>query len=356
MTGAITFILVILIIISFHEFAHFLFLKLWGVKVIRFSVGFGPVLIRKKIGETEYQLAAIPLGGYVLPLGHGLPEKEYGKYLEPNNPEKYFETKPAWQRMVIYLAGPLSNLLFAFVLYFILSAFIGSPNQTLTLSEVAKDSPAEQAGMRIGDTVEMINGTVIKTWEDMRINIQNSNGKPIKFQISRKNEKLELTVTPKESETPTGKRFLIGIAPTLEYVKMDSFSALKEATKDTAGGVMAFANFFKELFTGKTKRGDLGGVIMIYQVTAESAKYGWVAIIGLMIMLNLNLFVFNILPIPLLDGGQIYPALFEMITGIKPSPGFNKIWQKIGIVILGSLFLLAMYNDLERLFLTMFSK
>ncbi len=358
MTGMITFILMISIIIGFHESAHFLFMKLWGVKVIRFSIGFGPVLVRKKIADTEYQIAAIPLGGYVLPLSRDLP-KEYEQYRELNHPEKYFETKPAWQRMVIYLVGPLSNLLFAFVLYFILSAFIGIPNQTTTLAEVAKNFPAEQAGLKAGDIVEMIDGQKIENWEDAKTHIQKSGGAQIRIRISRNNKKMELTATPKEYETAEGKIFMIGVSPAVQYRTVDPFTALKESVKDTAGAVVAFAGFFKQLFSGKAKRNSMGGVIMIYQVTAESAKYGWVAIIGLMVMINLNLFVFNILPIPLLDGGQIYPALFEMITGIKPSKRFSLIWQNIGIALLGSLFLLATYNDLERLWpkiLAVFSK
>ncbi len=351
MSGLLTFVLIIIVIVGFHESAHFLFMKLWGVKVIRFSIGFGPVLFNKKIGETEYQFAVIPLGGYVLPLSRKMDNMDgYKEHAEADAPEKYFEAKPAWQRMVIYLVGPLSNLLFAFVLYFLLFTCIGLPNETTVLAEATADYPAAQAGVKAGDRIEFIDGKEMKKWSDIVSGIRKSAGKTMKIGVLRDKEKKEFIVTPKEEETKDGKIYRIGITPALEYLKMPPGRALKESAVDTYGATMAYANFFKEPFTGKAKRDSFGGPIMIYQITAESAKQGAMAIFGLMIMLNMSLFAFNILPIPLLDGGQIYPALFEMLTGIKMSARFEYYWQAAGMLILGSLFILATWNDLVRIF------
>ncbi len=347
--GMLAFVVIISIIIGFHEGAHLLFMKLFGVKALKFSIGFGPVLFKKKIGDTEYLLCAIPLGGYVLPLSRGLPE-EYAEYEEPNHPEKYFESKPAWQRMVIYLVGPLSNLLFAFVLYFLLFAAVGLPHRLATLEVVNKNSPADIAGLRAGDKILSVDGVPVSDWTIVTERIQKKNGGSVVFRVSRNSEIREFVVTPREESTDTEKRFLIGILPKVEYRRMGLVVSFKEATKVTIEALGMFWNFLKTLVTGGAKRDSFGGVIMIYQATSESADQGWLAMMGIVIMLNLNLFFFNILPIPLLDGGQIYPALFEMITGIRPSKRFLKVWMIIGIVLLLSLFLLGTYNDLSRIF------
>ena len=348
MNGAIAFVVVFSIIVGFHEGAHFLFMKWFGVKVIRFSIGFGPVLFRKKIGETEYQIGAIPLGGYVLPLSQNLPD-EFNEHKEPNHPEKYFESKPALQRMLIYLVGPLSNLLFAFLIYLALFATLGKFSGTTTLASVNKNSPAEIAGLKVGDVVRAIDGTAVSTWDEVRNHIQKMNGTPIRFSVARSGLNLDVVVTPREEDTESGKRFLIGILPEVKSTRLGITESISEAGKVTMTALGMFWDFFRKLVTGGAEKESVGGIIMIYQATSASANQGWLALLDLMIMLNLNLFFFNILPIPLLDGGQIYPALFESITGIKPSARFNQMWQYIGVVMLLSLFLLGTYNDLARL-------
>jgi len=350
MTGAIAFVVVFSIIVGFHEGAHFLFMKMFGVKVIRFSIGFGPVLFRRKIGETEYQIGAIPLGGYVLPLSMGLPA-EYDEHKEPNHPEKYFESKPALQRMIIYLVGPLSNLLFAFLIYLVLFATLGKFSGTTTLASVNKDSPADIAGLKVGDVVRSVDGAPVISWDEVRNYIQKKNEKPIRFSVSRSGKNLEVIITPREENTESGKRFLIGILPKVKATRLGISESAKEAIKVTGTALGMFWDFFRKLVTGGAKKDSVGGIIMIFQATSESARQGWLALLDLMIMLNLNLFFFNILPIPLLDGGQIYPALFEMVTGIKPGERFNRVWQYIGVVMLLSLFLLGTYNDIMRLIL-----
>lgn len=348
MIGAIAFVVVFSIIVGFHEGAHFLFMKWFGVKVIRFSIGFGPVLFSKKIGETEYRIGAIPLGGYVLPLSQNLPD-EFNEHKEPNHPEKYFESKPALQRMLIYLVGPLSNLLFAFLIYFALFATIGVFSGTTTLASVNKNSPAEIAGLKVGDVIQAVEGKQVSTWDEIRNLIQMTKGAPIHFRVVRSNEVLNVTVVPKEENTESGKRFLIGILPETKSTPLSLTESLKASVRVTGTALGMFWDFFRKLLSGGAEKKDVGGIIMIYQATSASAQQGWLALLDLMIMLNLNLFFFNILPIPLLDGGQIYPALLESITGIKPSPRFNVVWQYIGVAMLLSLFILGTYNDLARL-------
>lgn len=351
MTGLLTFVFVIIIIVGFHESAHFLFMKMWGVKVIRFSIGFGPILVTKKIGETDYQIAAIPLGGYVLPLSRRMEESsDYKMYLEPDHPEKYFESKPAWQRVVIYLAGPLSNLFFAFILYFFLFVAIGIPSPTTVIEGVAEKSPAESVGIRAGDKLEYVDDFKVIVWDDFVKLLKESDGRELKLGFLRGGEMLEFKVSPRKDISNGVTTYRIGVSCAMVYAKMGFSHALIEAYADTKGATLAYAGFFKELFTGKSNKESFGGPIMIYQITAESVKHGVAAVIGLMIMLNMSLFAFNLLPIPGLDGGQIYPILFEMFTGIKMSKTVEKYWQISGIFLLLLLFVFATWNDLSRLF------
>ncbi|MBI3046563.1 MAG: RIP metalloprotease RseP [Candidatus Harrisonbacteria bacterium] len=348
MLSVLAFAAVLAIVIGFHEMAHLTVAKLFGVKVIRFSLGFGPVIVKRKIGETEYVVSLLPLGGYVQPLSRDLLEEEQ----EPAHPEKYFESKPAWQRFLIFLAGPLSNLLLSCLLLIGLCYFVGVPvksSRDAVLGEVFEGSPAAEAGLKPKDKILAVNGEEISSWDSLVEKIRAGKGKAVKLKVERANEFLEISVLPKEQETPEGKKFLVGIAPELIYEKPGLVKAVRLGAIGTWKYTMIFADFFKKVLKLEAERTSVGGIIMIGQATHQAASRGLVALAELLIFLSLNLFVFNILPIPLLDGGQLYPALFEMATGIKPNKKFLYVWQLAGLVLLLAIFLLGFYNDLERL-------
>ncbi len=351
MKGLLAYVFVLVVIIGLHEFAHFLFCKIWGVKVIRFSIGLGPVLIGRKIGETEYQIAAIPLGGYVLPLSRKMDNMEgYEIHAEPDHPEKYFESKPPWQRVVIYLVGPLSNLLQAFVLCLGLTLLIGLPHPTNFVGALVVGYPAEQSGLKPGDRIDSVGGQPVSDWEDVVRGINSGGGKAVKILVLRDSEKKEFLMTPKAENAGGETIYRIGIKPAVGYNKVPPGLALKVSAVYTASTSKFYMGYFLKLFTGRVNMKGLSGPIGIYQVTDASAKQGWVAIIELMIMLNMSLFALNLLPIPGLDGGQIYPNLFEMLTGIKMSPKFEEVWRTLGVLMILSIFALAMWNDIARLF------
>ncbi len=347
MVSLLAFVAVLGLLIGFHEMAHLLVAKLFGVKVIRFSFGFGPILARFKIGETEYAISLLPIGGYVQPLSEDSPAADQ----EPDNPGRYFESKPAWQRFLIYLVGPLSNLLLAFLLICGLFCFVGSPKPTTTLDSVLKDSPAEQAGLKAGDKIIAINGEAVSSWEEITVKIQASKGAPVNLKVEREKELLSIAATPKLKETPQGKHWILGIAPKSVYEPQGPITSMKLGFNATLDILKIFADFFHQLFTGKISPKDsFGGPVTIYIEVGKAAKDGLVSLIWFSMLLSLNLFVMNILPIPLLDGGQIYPALFETLTGIKPGKRIMVLWQYLGIGILIFILLLGLHNDFLNLF------
>ena len=348
MLSALAFIAVLALLIGFHEMAHLVVAKLFGVKVIRFSLGFGPVMTKQKIGETEYVISLIPLGGYIQPLSEDSPMEDQ----EPNRPEKYYEAKPTWQRFLIFLAGPVANLLLAFVFLAGLFYFVGVPidySNSAVMGEVLEGSPAEKAGLKLKDKILAVNGEEISSWVSLVEKIRASKGETVKLKVERAKEILEISVTPKEQETPEGKKFFIGIAPELIYEKPGLIKAVKLGSVRTWEYTMIFADFFKKVLKLEAERNSVGGIIMIGQATYRATNQGIVALVELLIFLSMNLFVFNILSIPLLDGGHLYPILFEMFTGIKLGKKFFAVWQGIGIVLVLSIILLGFYNDLERI-------
>jgi regulator of sigma E protease len=195
-TTVISFVVVIGVLILIHELGHFLVARWSGVGVERFSIGFGPVLLRWRGKETEYCLSAIPMGGYVKMMGEENP-LEGGAAL-PYDPSKAFALKPLWVRFLIVFAGPGMNFVLAAVIFIIVLGTIGRPVWPPVVGRVA-DGPAAAAAIRTGDVIESINGRPVTYWEDVERAISNSGGKPLVLQVRRGNEARSITVTPKRT-------------------------------------------------------------------------------------------------------------------------------------------------------------
>ena len=194
MNTIVTFIVVLGVLIIVHEFGHFLFAKLFGVQVLKFSLGFGPKVFGKTIGETEYLLSAFPLGGYVKMLGENADEQDFAPELQ----KKAFSHKPVLQRLCIVLAGPLFNLLFSIVLFFGIYSVIGLPTvvDSTRVGKVSDKSPAMVAGIEPGDTILQISGRDTKVWADVLNSVKESSGQQLSILLQRGSEKVEIHVTP----------------------------------------------------------------------------------------------------------------------------------------------------------------
>ncbi|MDR2421910.1 MAG: RIP metalloprotease RseP [Deltaproteobacteria bacterium] len=450
----VSFIILLLILIFVHEFGHFIAAKLLGVRVEKFSLGFPPKAWSKKIGETEYQLAWLPLGGYVSLYG-----ETPGTEVPPELQERSFSHKPVWVRTVVVAAGPLFNVFFAIVALWLVN-FVGgaqhvapivgpidpdgpafraglmaedrvlaidrtpieyyddvlaqadlSQGRPLTLTVVRKgqtleatvvpepkewtdplgdvnhtwslgfkaltrpiidetvpDKPAALAGLKPGDLILSIDETPILDWSDLLAVLKKSDvvetqgdktvhqkPKPMRIQVDRGGVVLTLTVTPVlepiyEPNGQTGFAPFLGLKPRLEIIRrpLGFFGSFKEGLGETWLVSKLTVQTFIRLFQTKISLKVLGGPIMIAEVAGKKAREGLIDFIWVMALISVNLAIINLVPLPILDGGQIVFFLLEGLFRRPLSLKVREVCQWVGVTALAALMVLVFYNDIYR--------
>jgi len=349
--GTLIALIVFSFLIFFHELGHFLAARYFGVHVEVFSIGFGKRVLTKRIGETEWSLSLIPLGGYVRMKGQNDSDPKFVSYDDDS-----YNIKTPIEKIVISLAGPFANFLLAFLLYFAVSS-IGVPTPLSHIGSVVKESPAAQAGIEKNDIITRIDGQSIKYWKDIGKKIQQG-AYNHQLHILRDNKQINLTITPKLMETKnnfgeTKQRYLMGITP-----KMDAYESVSYGLNDGASfayeqtkhASLYIINSLKKLVSGLIPMENLGGVIGIVDTTSKVSHMGIVALLMFTALISVNLGVVNLLPIPALDGGHVMFHLYELIT---KKPASEEIMFKLTLLgwsILLSLMLLGFYNDINRFF------
>jgi len=347
--GILVALLVLSVLIFFHELGHFTAARFFGVQVDVFSIGFGKKLYSKMIGKTEWGISAIPLGGYVKMKGQDDTDPTKVSY----DKDSYTSKKP-WQRIIILLAGPFANFLMAFFLYLAIS-YMGVPKLLAYVGEVSKDSPAYQAGLQKEDRILQINGVNIKYWEEIGKQINAAKGK-ITLIIERDKHLKTVNITPKviDDKNLFGEKItrrIIGISPlpkqtTVVYGFLEGFNY---AWDETIRSSTLIFQSVQKLITGAVSTDKLGGIITIVDVTAQASSAGILALFFFTALISVNLGVLNLLPIPALDGGHIMFNLYEMIRGKAPSENVMYNITLVGWALLIGLMLLGLYNDINRL-------
>jgi len=348
----IPFVIVLGVLIFFHELGHFLLAKAFGVKVETFSLGFGPKLIRKKWGETEYAISLLPLGGYVKMLGEDPEEQE----IDPKEIERSFMHQSILKRIAIVAAGPIFNLLLAVPLFFVSNLFIGARIMTPEVGGVTPDSPAEKAGLRKGDLILEIDGKRVQTWDDVRKMIIDSREETLNVIIEREGERLSLKVEPevKRVKTLFGEekdQKVIGIISAQKFtsVEIGLWDAAKDSFQKTWEIIYLTIYTLIKLIERVLPLSSIGGPLMIGQMTGQIAQENWGYLLPFMAIISINLAILNLLPFPVLDGGMILIFLFEAIIRRPLSIKAREIIQKIGIGFLIFVMILVTWNDLMRI-------
>ena len=347
-------IIVLGVLIFFHELGHFLVARLLGVGVEKFSLGFGPKLVGKKIGITEYRISAIPLGGYVKMVGES-PDSE----LDPSDIPISFTHKHVFKRILIVAAGPLFNILLALIIFFGIFQISGLLILKPGIGDVNEGTPAYTAELKKDDLVVSIDGADISSWEDMANAIMASKGKTLAISVLRGDTILTKNVTPELKQfknifNEDVDRYVIGITASGEVFRKDLnfFQAFSESFIQTYQITALTIKGVVKLFQGTVSPKTLGGPIMIAQMAGQQAKEGAVNLIFFIALISINLAILNFLPIPVLDGGHLLFFFIEAVKGRPVSVKVREISQQAGIFVLILLMIYVFYNDIARVFLS----
>jgi regulator of sigma E protease len=351
-TSILSFIIVLGVLIFFHEFGHFLIARLFGVGVEKFSLGFGPRLIGKKVGITDYRISAIPLGGYVKMIGEE-PDAE----IDPQDIPLSFTHKHVAKRMLIVAAGPVFNIILAVFIFFGIFLISGSFVLKPSVGSVKQGAPAFSAGLEKGDLITAINESAINSWDEMAEIINASKGQKIQLTVRRGDSTRHFSLAPQQVTTKNifgedVQRYIVGITASGEtYSKeMNFFQAISESLIQTYRVTELMVVIIAKLIKGDISTDTLGGPIMIAQMAGDSAKAGIGSLISFIALISVNLAIINLLPIPVLDGGHLLFFSIEAIKGSPVSIKVREIAQQIGLFILILLMILVFYNDISRIF------
>jgi len=351
MLSILVFLFILGVLIIVHEFGHFIAARRAGVRVEKFYFGFGPELFKFKKGETEYGISLLPLGGFVKLAGDS-PEEYKGKDFE-------FLAKSPGRRFKIIFCGPLLNYVLGF-LFFWLIFFVGYPTFTTKVGGLLDGYGAKSAGLVVGDKIVAVDGGKVDSWEEMQKRIQlRQDASKVLLSIIRENREFNAEVMIKDSDaevmTQGGLRHLgiIGISPADEMitVKHGLFQSFVLGAKKTLDlSVITFKGLWW-LATGKiSMRDSMTGPLGIFYITSKAASLGIIAVLHLMAVLSISLAIFNVLPLPVLDGGHILFLAVEKIRGKPLGIRTEQIATRTGLVLIVCLALIVTYNDILRLF------
>lgn len=344
----IYFLAVLSALVLAHEFGHFITAKKLGVRVERFSLGFGPKLASMTKNDTEYCISAIPLGGYVKMSGD-----EPSDHLE-GKPYEYL-SRSVGDRFKIIFAGPLLNYILAFLIFSVIFMF-GSPTLTTEVGGLLKDYPAQSAGIIAGDKILSVDGKPVKFWEEMTAIIHNHVEGNIRISIERNGAVIEKDIVPivRKTKDIFGKEArvtLIGVSPSqkIEKVRYGFIRSLgMGANKLFALTALTYKALWSIITGSLSVKESMTGPIGIFVVTGQAAKLGLIYIFHLMGILSASLAIFNLLPFPVLDGGHILFLFIERLRGKPMSVKAQDMIANIGVALLILLTVFIFYSDIVK--------
>lgn len=349
---ALAVILVLGLLIFFHELGHFLAARTMGIGVVTFSMGMGPRIWGKKIGKTDYRLSLFPFGGYVASVGEYSPEVEERGFTA----KEAVYNRPPWQRIILAFSGPFFNIFLAFIIYWGITFSSGLAIPLPQIGTVLPDSAAAEAGLQPGDTVLQMDGVAIEDWGQIPTIIGAGEGKPVTLLVEREGKTWETTLTPL-MRTRTNlfgeeeKAWLLGIqnSGAVRYEPQGFFASAVEGVKQTWFVMDLTVTGIWKLITGSVSADNLGGPILIAQLVGSQAEMGIVPLLLLAALISVNLGLLNLLPVPILDGGLILFCLIEMVTRRPVSEKVQERAMQVGAFLLIALMVFATWNDIMRI-------
>ncbi|HEY3790844.1 MAG TPA: RIP metalloprotease RseP [Bradyrhizobium sp.] len=360
----VPFLFVLTIVVFFHELGHFLVARWAGVKVLTFSLGFGPELagFNDRHG-TRWKISAVPLGGYVKFFGDeseaSTPSAEALANMTEEERAGSFHHKKVGPRAAIVAAGPIANFILAIVIFAAMALYYGKPNSIPRVDALTPDSAAVAAGFKVGDVVVSIDGESIESFADMQRLVSTSAGSALKFRVKREGGIVDLTATPalKEVKDLFGNTHRIGQLG-IQYnarpedrktTPVGYFEAVKIGAEQAWFIVAGTFKFIGSLFAGAGSAGDVGGPLRIAQMSGQAASLGFQFVLQLCAALSVSIGLLNLFPVPLLDGGHLLFYGVEAVRGRPLSDRAQEMGFRIGLGLVLMLMVFATYNDILHL-------
>lgn len=341
------FLIVLGVLVIVHEFGHFAAARFLKIGVERFSIGFGPKLFSKSCAGTEFLVSAIPLGGYVKLAGD---ERAQCK----GTPEEFF-SHPVWHRVMVVIMGPVVNFIFAYLCFFFLFFVAGYPVYSNQIGSVMEGYPAVEAGFQPGDRVLAINNVPVANWAELQNAVMQSKGEPISFVIERDGQQQTIADIAPRMEVVTEKgqehRYpVVGIKPVPEFLKYGFGRSLIEAGNEIWKTVsMTMVALYRVVTGSMSAKDTLAGPIRIFEVIKDASALGFAYLVFIVAVISASLGLFNLFPIPVLDGGHILFLAIEAVRGRPLSPKLEENFTKAGFAVLMSLMVFVFYNDIAQM-------
>jgi regulator of sigma E protease len=360
----IPFLFVLSLVVFFHELGHFLIARLCGVRILVFSIGFGPELIGfYDRHRTRWKISAIPLGGYVKFFGDqdaaSTPDGAKLAAMNPSERAQSFMFQPVLKRAAIVVAGPMANFVLAIVIFAGIFMLYGKQTMSARVDSVQPDSAAAAAGFQAGDLVLAIDGNAIDNFADMQRIVSESAGDSLQITVERQGAHLVLKATPalKEVKDNFGNVHRIGIlgisrsmaAEDMKFQPVSPPQAVWMGVQETWFVVDRTLSYIGGVIVGREAADQLGGPIRIAQISGQVASIGFVALIHLAAVLSVSIGLLNLFPIPLLDGGHLLFYLIEAMRGRPLSERAQEVGFRIGLAIVLMLMIFATFNDIVHL-------
>ena len=360
----VPFLFVLTIVVFFHELGHFLMARWCGIKVLVFSIGFGPEIagFYDRYG-TRWKISAIPLGGYVKFFGDenaaSVPDQNAAAGMTEAEKKDSFQFQPVGSRALVVAAGPVANFLLAIAIFAGIFMTVGKQTTSARVDTVQAGSAAQAAGFKPGDLVLTINGEKIESFSDMQLIVSISAGAPLSIEVERDNAQVTLKAVPqlKELKDNFGNVHRLGVlgisrsmAPgDIKTEKAPPLRAIVMGAQETWFVVDRTLSYITGVFAGREAADQLGGPIRIAQVSGQVASAGFAPLIHLTAVLSVSIGLLNLFPIPLLDGGHLLFYAIETIRGRPLSERAQELGFRIGLAIVLMLMIFATFNDILHL-------